>query len=563
MLHRGCYAAIIVLALPLLLMSIAWPGDAMTRIVLAHHKATASGNSGPTGGTLTVLEPSAPDTLDPLIARTAAAADATAPVFDSLVRIDAQGVFQADLSSRWRHSVDAKTWTFTLDPRARWQDGVPITARDVVFTIGLVRDASFGASSTLGFDRIASVSIVDAATVKILLSASYGPFLATVGLTPILPAHVFSALTPAQVRTNIAFNRHPIGSGPFIVASFTENGQVVEEANPDYFRGAPHLDRLIFAPVASHQAALRQAAHGAAVLIPPDLQLGVDEATAMRSVTASNVLYHPSFAWTHLDLPEHGALSDVVVRHALALATPREAIIAQVLRGHGVLADGDQAPGVPTYDPGLHGWYHYDLAAARRHLELAGYKSNRAGLMLKNGQPLDITLWADSGCASCTGSVALIARSWRALGVVAHVDVVPTSVLFGAGGPLYSPTRFGGVSYNAVLYTWINGPDPDDSAYWARASIVTEEHPVGGNFDGYVNPKVDNLLTHALITPNGPKRYSLYKQIERIIATDQPDIFLYWADMISVSPRDLHGYAPTPYNAASTWNAAVWRLGSI
>ena len=82
----------------------------------------------PGGATLTVLEPGAPDTLDPLLTRTAAGADATAGVFDALVRIDATGTPRPDLAARWAHSVDARTWTFYLDRRARWHDGEPVTA---------------------------------------------------------------------------------------------------------------------------------------------------------------------------------------------------------------------------------------------------------------------------------------------------------------------------------------------------------------------------------------------------------------------------------------------------
>src|SRR5438093_3925134 len=82
----------------------------------------------PGGGTLTVLEPGAPDTLDPLLTRTAAGADATAGVFDALVRIDATGAPRPDLAARWAHSVDARTWTIYLDRRALWHAGEPATA---------------------------------------------------------------------------------------------------------------------------------------------------------------------------------------------------------------------------------------------------------------------------------------------------------------------------------------------------------------------------------------------------------------------------------------------------
>ncbi|HKO24678.1 MAG TPA: hypothetical protein VJY65_08060, partial [Chloroflexota bacterium] len=67
-------------------------------------------------------------------------------------------------------------------------------------------------------------------------------------------------------------------------------------------------------------------------------------------------------------------------------------------------------------------------------------------------------------------------------------------------------------------------------------------------------------VTHALATPNGPARYALYRRIQRLLVADEPDVFLYWADAISVAPRGLHGYDPTPYNPAVTWNAREWRV---
>src|SRR2546423_8310627 len=81
----------------------------------------------PGGGTLTVLEPGAPDTLDPLLTRTAAGADATAGVFDALVRIDATGAPGPDLAPRWAPSLAAPPGTFFPDPPRTWPDAEPVT----------------------------------------------------------------------------------------------------------------------------------------------------------------------------------------------------------------------------------------------------------------------------------------------------------------------------------------------------------------------------------------------------------------------------------------------------
>jgi peptide/nickel transport system substrate-binding protein len=514
----------------------------------------------PGGGTLTVLEPGAPDTLDPLLTRTAAGADATAGVFDALVRIDATGAPRPDLAARWAHSVDARTWTFYLDRRARWHDGEPVSAGDVAFTTRLVRDARFGATTTRGFDDITSLVVSGTDVLTVTLSASFAPFLATFGTTPILPEHVLGAIAPDRLRDYAPFNRHPIGSGPFVVGEFTAAGHVVEDANADYFGGAPHLDRLVIAPAGSHQAALAAARSDGSTLLPPALGLSPAEAAQFTGTTPARAVYTPSFAWTHLDLIEHGALANPLVRRALAFATPRDRIIAQVLRGHGRICDGDQAPGTPAYERALHNSYRYNLRAARRLLGQAGFRRLKGGLLGRAGAPLSLTLWGDAACRTCVATLRVIAEGWRAAGVASRLRLVPTTTLFGPHGPLYSPGRFRSSQYDAVLYAWVNGPDPDDSAYWTRASLVTPAHPLGGNLDGYANAAVDALVTHALITPNGPARDALYRRIQRVLVADEPDVFLFWADAISVAPRRLRGYGPTPYDPAVTWNAREWSV---
>ncbi len=508
--------------------------------------------------TLTIAEPSAPDTLDPLLTRATAGVDAAAPVFDSLVRLDATGAFTPDLATHWRRSVDARTWTFDLNPRARWHDGVPVTAADVAFTIGLVRDARFGASSTLGFDAVATVAVAGTHTLTITLRAAYAPFLATVGTTPILPRHVLGAIAPAKLRAYTPFNRHPIGSGPYTVDQVTADGRVVEDANQDYFGGVPAVTHLVFAPLGSRVSALAAARRDPTLLLPSSLGLTPRDVDGAGVTGSDAVVYAPSFAWTHLDLIEHGALSDPVVRRALALATPRGQIVAQVLHGHGHISDGDQAPGTAAYDPALHNSYSYDPRAARALLRQAGYKQLKSGLMGRGSTPLTITLWADAACSDCAAVLTLVARGWSAAGVATTVRLVPTVALFGTSGLLYDPARFTKAGYDAVLYSWINGPDPDDSAYWTHAALVTPAHPLGGNFSGYDNPQLDKLTTDAIVTPNGPGRDALYRRIQRILVADEPDIFLYWADSVSVVPRRLRGYSPTPYNSAATWNAGQW-----
>jgi ABC-type transport system substrate-binding protein len=340
---------------------------------------------------------------------------------------------------------------------------------------------------------------------------------------------------------------------------------VIEQANPDYFRGAPRLDRLIIAPATSRQSALNQAINDAGTLLPPSLDLNTMALSALNGTRLSSDVYSRTFAWTHLDLIEHGALADSRVRRALALATPRDQIIRQVLHGHGQLSDGDQAPGTAAYEPTVKNFYRFDLGAARRLLALAGYgpvtwKAGHVNIQPSAGVTLTINLWADSSCTTCAPTLGLIARGWAQAGISSRIHLVPTGFLFGPNGPLYNIGRFQAPEYNAVLYAWVNGPDPDDSTYWSQSAIVTPTNLLAGNFGGYHNAAVDYLATRALVTPNGPSRYSYYRRIQRILAADEPDIFLYWADSRSIVPKRLVGYSTNPYNPAATWNVASWYM---
>jgi peptide/nickel transport system substrate-binding protein len=91
--------------------------------------------------------------------------------------------------------------------------------------------------------------------------------------------------------------------------------------------------------------------------------------------------------------------------------------------------------------------------------------------------------------------------------------------------------------------------------------IVRPGHLDGGNFDGYSNAQVDTLTSQALTTTDEGKRTALYKEIQRRLVTDQPDIFLYWTSHLSLAVSNLHGYEANPFRPGVTWNADQWTLG--
>ena len=162
-------------------------------------------------------------------------------VFDTLVWKGADGYVPA-LAQEWTYHPDRMAFTFKLNPKAKWHDGQPLTAEDVVFTIGYFKKYPY---SWISVDYVDRAEAVDPHTVIIYLAKPYSPFISDIGGTmPILPKHIWEKVDqPKQYDDPRSF----IGSGPYIFRDFDKTqGTYLFEAFKDYYQGRPLADRLIY-----------------------------------------------------------------------------------------------------------------------------------------------------------------------------------------------------------------------------------------------------------------------------------------------------------------------------
>ncbi len=151
---------------------------------------------------------------------------------------------------------------------------------------------------------------------------------------------------------------------------------------------------------------------------------------------------------------------------------------------------------------------------------------------------------------------------WGQIGVNVNIRTAAASVVFGRTGPLYDPTRLSSPTMNGVFYEWIQSAEPDDSFFWASNQIISKSVAAGGNFDGYVNPQIDQLTKQGLQTLDDAQRVQIYQKIQTILVKDQPDIFIYWSRVLSAATSKLHGYNPQPYQYELGWNSKDWYMTS-
>ncbi len=165
-----------------------------------------------------------PSSVNPVTARTQADRDLVALLFRGLVRSGRDGRPVADLATGWTVEAKGARWTFRLRPDARWQDGVPVTSDDVVYTVRVLQDPSYAGPLAAGWQGVTATAI-DARTVQFDLAVPLGGFLQAT-TQPLLPAHLLASVPVADLADS-PFSLRPVGNGPFALADLTPMSAVL------------------------------------------------------------------------------------------------------------------------------------------------------------------------------------------------------------------------------------------------------------------------------------------------------------------------------------------------
>src|ERR671922_784227 len=289
----------------------------------------ASKNDGrPDGGTLAYGEDGRPATLDPITSNEMISLRISELVFNGLVGIDEKQVIVPELAERWEASKDGRTYTFFLRKSVRWhprEGEAPktFTADDVVFTYNIMMHPKTITPLKVRYEFIEKVEKLDDATVRFTLKRPILNALAKFSFK-IIPAH--GPRNPQFLTREDPFVRAPIGTGPYILKTVTGDGEVVLLANPDYFKGRPHIDKFIAKPFADQnimtQALMFNAVDMIVLVNPRNLpEVQGDKRFVLQPY---NALSYSFFGYNM----RNPLLADRKVREAIALALNRQEMLS-------------------------------------------------------------------------------------------------------------------------------------------------------------------------------------------------------------------------------------------
>jgi peptide/nickel transport system substrate-binding protein len=519
-----------------------------------------------------------PESITPLSARSRSERTLVGLIFSGLVRLGANDTLVPDLASSWSVDDDGHTWTFRIRDDARWQDGVPVTADDVVFTVDALKDPDADGAASASWADVTATAI-DERTVTLSLGTPVSGFVAA-ATQPLLPAHLLAGIPFADLASS-DYARSPVGTGPFVLAGIDVRHAVLVPASagagpapadegdgspgpsmdslatplPSMPLGqaVPYLEQIeldFYPDDAAAADALRAGTVDAVAGLAPDALATLDGLPGVDQVlypttTLSTVL---------LSLrPDHPELGDVRVRQALLGAIDRQALIADVLGGDASPADTLVPPDSWAYDAPSVTPVAFDRKHAGKLLTDAGWKLVNGAWRApgaKKAYAIELLSVPPDANARLAAVAAYVRDAWTALGIEVHlVDL--------AASDLAARLRDG--AFTASILDINLGIEPD--LYPLLAS--TQVRASGSNLSGYQDPSLDTLLEGARKPGTTEQRTAAWKKLLAGLSTRLPMLPLAWEDEVVVE-RGLEGVTPRLITGPGDrfWDVLAWRLAA-
>lgn len=434
-------------------------------------------------------------------------------------------------------SPDGKTITYHLRRGARWSDGAPFTADDVVFTTRLVLDPKTNVTTRDGWDRITKIDEPDKYTVVYHMREAYSPSIATfftASQYAVLPKHLLEHTS--NINTD-PYNELPIGIGPFKFVRWQRGDRINLVANPLYWRGRPKLDRIVYRIIPNRDTIV-------AALETGDVDLWPNAAPAyvlrLRSLPGIDVLKTPSYAYGHLDFNvTHPAVRDVVVRRALLLGWDRREQREKISHGVGILQDAVVSPASPFYDQRL-GFTGYDPAKANALLDAASWRRGPDGIRAKNGVRLNLDVVSNAGSPDTDQRIELLRANWRRIGVsLVRKNVSPALLLapYAQGGIIFTG------NFDVVFFAWFADPSGSLVPEYSCSQIP----PQGENDLRWCDPVAQRAMDDFMRTfdfarqkrDNDIVQERVVDQVPTIVSAIQEELFAHNSDLKNFHPNQV------------------------
>lgn len=440
-------------------------------------------------------------------------------VFNSLTAMNKQGELESRLAESWEHTEDYRTWTIHLRQDVHWHDGEPFTVHDIKFTMELLAHADVGMETPESF----TIRVIDDWTYTISYHKRTNSSLFPLSSwTVFYPKHLLEHLDPKEFR-NWEFWKQPVGTGPFRYVRHVPKTMVEYEANPDYFRGKPKIDRV----------RLRFGSEYSLIeLLAGNVDVSeINKLDVLKLKNDRRFNIHPylntAFMFTILWNHNRRLFDDVRIRSALTMAINRCEL-------HKVLNLPDNIPLADTLATEFQYMRQeypeplpFDPDAAKKLLEDAGWRDNDGDDILERGDEkfiFTLHTWAEA-----EDFTVYIQESLRRMGIKMQIQTLDRRVV---------NQRVESGEFDAVL-----------RGIWERFYVTFFGKD---SLIGYKNTEVIRFLDTWEKAVTGEESNEAYRKLMPLFQKDHPVTILAPLANFFAAPKNLKGLI-SPYLSDPIW----------
>lgn len=479
-------------------------------------ETSAAAEAGSTGGekVITMAQTGDWDTFMPMNTTNAGADNVIELMFDRLMVINTDGTFEPRLADSWETNEAQDKITYHLNENAKWQDGEPVTAEDVVYSAQVassseynylrrIRMKYFAGTDETGCETSTDsieVAALDDHTVEFTLKAPMDPAIIYALVNRdffIMPKHLLDSISDADL-VNDAFWQKPIGSGPCIFDSMESGVSIEFKANKDYYLGAPDFDRLVFKKVQSSNL-LSGLMSGDIDVLSGNSQIPLADWETAKNTQGIVTKSVPTFAYQYMAMNTARDYLTEDVRHAISLAINRQVIVDQLLQGEARIAIGPLAEDHPYFDEKLLP-IEYDPEKAKSMLEAAGWDSNR-----------ELQVLVSTGNEVREKSAILIQQDLQKIGIKTKIQTLDFPTLL---------TNARNGDYDLCFIGSAGSVDPSESVPNVTAGYMN-------NFAQLSDPTLGQIGESGAKEITFEARKKIYDQYQEELFKQMPMAFLY------------------------------------
>jgi peptide/nickel transport system substrate-binding protein len=478
--------------------------------------------------------------INPVLAVTRADRDLTALIYDGLMSLGADGVLVPDIAESVTVSEDGLTYNVLLKNSLKFHDGTPLTAQDVVFTVGRIQDPLLASPLRSNFDGVA-IEEIGEFEINFVLPEPYAPFMENLTFG-ILPQHIWKDAGTDEFPFS-QYNSEPIGTGPYRIQKIIRNQSGIPETyilttNNEYHVQTPKIETLEMHFYPTEEKLVQAFTEGVVGSV-----VGVNP-TTLDDFKINTETHHleriplPRTFAVFFNQNKSPALRDLSARQALSVAIDRKALIDTTLKGYGNA----------LYSPVLNGFGVTEemvatdaeftgLLQAQEILKDGGWKLNiEKNVWEKEIEkimtPLTFSI-ATVNNSSFETTAEFLRSSWEKLGVEVTIKQFEQSDLTQA---VIRPR-----DYEALLFGTQLGRSLDYYSFWHSS----QRNDPGLNISLYANITTDSILNEMRRTQQAEGKSDAIKKFAEEINKETPAIFLYAPELLYIFPNNVTGAAFT------------------